>query len=317
MVGDNIGTGWLVLIMLRWLCIQCGTVSVKFDPFTFLTLSILSIDSASHNCRLLTDCVRQLAAPERLTGNDAWKCPTCQAPEATRVFEIWRLPKVLVIHLKRFKQESKGGDWLKLSMHVEFPVTGLDLSAFARGGPALPGGALAGSCMFDLFAVSNHSGSLSYGHYSAHARSPVTHSWWTFDDSRVTACSEDSVCSNEAYLLFYRRRDVSWPGVPEFHSYDDVNNPSASQTSSPAPEPSSSSCSALAWASNRSRSSSPCPSPPIALPPNLQKPKRKLRPPASGLCETTLHKKIRNNQENQAGDLYDPYDFDELNFSEV
>ena len=60
----------------------------------------------------------------------------------------------------------------KISTPVRFPTTNLDLSSFAVDPRVDPG-----SLKYDLFAVSNHHGGMGGGHYTAHARNPVTGQW--------------------------------------------------------------------------------------------------------------------------------------------
>ena len=63
--------------------------------------------------------------------------------------------------------------------------------------------------IYDCYAVSNHFGGLGGGHYTAYALNDEG-DWCNFDDSRVTKnIDEAEVVSNAAYMLFYRRRDVT------------------------------------------------------------------------------------------------------------
>uniref|UniRef100_A0A452VG76 Ubiquitin carboxyl-terminal hydrolase 2 n=1 Tax=Ursus maritimus TaxID=29073 RepID=A0A452VG76_URSMA len=57
--------------------------------------------------------------------------------------------------------------------------------------------------VYNLYAVSNHSGTTMGGHYTAYCRSPVTGEWHTFNDSSVTPMSSSQVRTSDAYLLFY------------------------------------------------------------------------------------------------------------------
>jgi ubiquitin carboxyl-terminal hydrolase 4/11/15 len=59
-----------------------------------------------------------------------------------------------------------------------------------------------------LYAVSNHFGSLSGGHYTAFAKNPVYKKWFSFDDSDVARSDESEVVTKAAYVLFYRRRNA-------------------------------------------------------------------------------------------------------------
>ena len=49
------------------------------------------------------------------------------------------------------------------------------------------------NCTYDLYAVSNHFGSLSGGHYTAYAKNPVYEKWFNFDDTDVSRASEANV----------------------------------------------------------------------------------------------------------------------------
>jgi len=61
--------------------------------------------------------------------------------------------------------------------------------------------------IYDLYAVSNHFGSMGGGHYTAFAKNPHFNKWFEFDDETVSSISESSVVSRAAYVLFYKRRD--------------------------------------------------------------------------------------------------------------
>lgn len=61
--------------------------------------------------------------------------------------------------------------------------------------------------IYELYAVSNHYGSLSGGHYTAYAKNKER--WFSFNDSSVSSVSESQVTSRSsgAYILFYRRKE--------------------------------------------------------------------------------------------------------------
>lgn len=63
--------------------------------------------------------------------------------------------------------------------------------------------------MYDLYAVSNHFGSLSGGHYTAFACNPHYKKWFNFDDTDVSRANESEIVSKAAYVLFYRRRNAN------------------------------------------------------------------------------------------------------------
>jgi len=103
----------------------------------------------------------------------ARKCPHCQAlRRATKKLSLSRLPPVLLIQLKRFSVNGPFTD--KLETSIDYPVRGLDLTSYVPS--LLPDTAL--ECdlprddsrrqeppfIYDLYAVTNHFGTLSTGH---------------------------------------------------------------------------------------------------------------------------------------------------------
>ena len=55
----------------------------------------------------LDDCVDAFLQPEKLDEADSWYCTSCKAHvQAEKKLDLWRLPEVLVVHLKRFSYSS-------------------------------------------------------------------------------------------------------------------------------------------------------------------------------------------------------------------
>jgi hypothetical protein len=199
----------------------------------------------------LRDCLETFLQPERLDADDSWYCSRCKAHvQAGKKLDLWRLPEVLVVHLKRFSYSRLSRD--KLEAQVDFPLEGLDLGAYvpaagmsggsgggglvgdaeAAAAPAADGGGAVAPAaaakpppppvsplppqeppLYDLYAVSNHFGGLGGGHYTAFCRMPDDGTWHTFDDSSVREMDPQDVRSPAAYVLFYRRRGAADEGV--------------------------------------------------------------------------------------------------------
>lgn len=60
---------------------------------------------------------------------------------------------------------------------------------------------------YDLYAVCNHMGTMSGGHYTAFCKNPTDLQWYLYDDTRVEKMLPEKVVSSSAYLLFYVRRN--------------------------------------------------------------------------------------------------------------
>ncbi|KAJ3331481.1 ubiquitin-specific protease doa4 [Blyttiomyces sp. JEL0837] len=180
--------------------------STTFNPFMYLSLPIPSVNSAGTKGGpvYLDDCLSKFVEPEILAGDDAWHCSSCKALRRTRkMLSICRLPSVLMIHLKRFYVQGPFKN--KIETFVDFPVRGLDMSRYL---PEIPGG-YRDSYIYDLYAISNHSGSLHAGHYTANCKSK--NQWYNFDDSRISHCDENMLKTSKAYILFYVRRSSAGP----------------------------------------------------------------------------------------------------------
>ncbi|XP_068109005.1 ubiquitin carboxyl-terminal hydrolase 4 [Hyperolius riggenbachi] len=149
----------------------------------------------------LNDCIQLFTKTETLGEHDPWYCPSCRKHQrATKKFDLWSLPKILVVHLKRFSYNRYWRD--KLDAVVEFPISDLKMSEFVCD-------PMAGPYVYDLVAVSNHYGGMGGGHYTAYAKNQETGLWYYFDDSSVSSASEDQIVTKAAYVLFYQRQDCA------------------------------------------------------------------------------------------------------------
>uniref|UniRef100_A0A665UBU9 Ubiquitin carboxyl-terminal hydrolase n=1 Tax=Echeneis naucrates TaxID=173247 RepID=A0A665UBU9_ECHNA len=151
----------------------------------------------------LQECIELFTTVETLEEENPWYCPVCKKHQlATKKLDLWSLPEVLIIHLKRFSYTKFTRE--KLDSIVEFPLRDLDFSgcllrkSLSNGEPP--------SC-YDLIAVSNHYGGLRDGHYTSYAMNKDNGQWYYFDDSKVTFATEDQIVTNAAYVLFYHRQD--------------------------------------------------------------------------------------------------------------
>eukprot|EP01134_Creolimax_fragrantissima_P008353 CFRG8353T1 len=87
--------------------------------------------------------------------------------------------------------------------------------------------------VYDLVAVDNHMGSLSFGHYTAYIKHPNTQDWHNCNDQTVAPVRNPSeVVSPNAYVLFYMRREATnetvgastFPDFPESHRNMSLEN---------------------------------------------------------------------------------------------
>jgi len=170
---------------------------------TRIASSTSSTPSPKKNMQVY-DCFDLFCTEEKLASSDSWYCSKCKKHrQATKTLEIWSLPPVLILHLKRFSQEADQYFSDKLSTQIDFPIEDLDLGDYVLD-PLSKENAL-----YDLCAVTNHYGGIGSGHYTAYARNEADGKWYEFDDDAVSHVPNVSyVCGNAAYVLFYLRKDL-------------------------------------------------------------------------------------------------------------
>jgi len=158
-------------------------------------------EAGSTKAITLDDCIAAFLSDEKLSEQETWYCPKCKEHrQAIKKFDFWRMPEILVVHLKRFDFTKYTRD--KREDLVSFPIEGLDLGVHLN----VPGAPGAQGTLYDLYAVSNHFGGLGGGHYTAYAKNPVNKQWYNFNDSFVDRVEEDQIQTAAAYVLFYQRR---------------------------------------------------------------------------------------------------------------
>ncbi|CAJ0929893.1 unnamed protein product, partial [Ranitomeya imitator] len=202
-------------------CQSCGYRSPTFEVFCDLSLPIPKIGLLAMSVPLhrtagdisgvtqdrkalaggkvsLLDCLTLFTKEEELNSENAPVCDRCrQRTKSTKKLSIQRFPRILVLHLNRFS--TTRFSIKKCSVFVDFPLQRLNLKEFASE--------KAGSPVYNLYALCNHSGSVHYGHYKRPTvrTSPDGSSIMT--PGQVSPISEGQVQSSEAYVLFYELED--------------------------------------------------------------------------------------------------------------
>jgi hypothetical protein len=107
----------------------------------------------------INQCLKLFTEEEQLGTGEEWYCTRCKEFKmGFKQMQMWRLPPVLLLHLKRFHYTRYFRD--KMCDLVHFPLKNLNLGPYVLG----PG---SGSAKYDLLSVSNHMGRLGGGHYTA------------------------------------------------------------------------------------------------------------------------------------------------------
>jgi ubiquitin carboxyl-terminal hydrolase 9/13 len=201
------GTGWVHEIFEGVLtsetkCLTCETASQRDE--TFLDLSI---DLEQHTS--ITACLGKFSAEEMLCERNKFHCDNCGGlQEAEKRMKIKRLPKILALHLKRFKYTEDMTRLQKLFHRVVYPYY---LRMFNTTDDAEDPDRL-----YELYAVVVHIGGNAYhGHYVSVIKTP-DRGWLLFDDEMVEPVDKhyvknffgDKPGMACAYVLFYQETTV-------------------------------------------------------------------------------------------------------------
>ncbi|XP_043975508.1 ubiquitin carboxyl-terminal hydrolase 32 [Gambusia affinis] len=77
----------------------------------------------------LDSCLKAFTSEEELGEDELYYCSKCKTHRlATKKLDLWRLPPILIVHLKRF--QFVNGRWIKSQKIVKFPRESFDPSAF-------------------------------------------------------------------------------------------------------------------------------------------------------------------------------------------
>ncbi|KAH6823696.1 ubiquitin-specific protease 24 [Perilla frutescens var. hirtella] len=168
-----------------------NTPSATVQPFLLLHLDI------SHEViRTIEDALHLYSAPETLHEYRASTAGKVRVVAARKSINIQALPKIMILHLKRFGYGSHGST--KLHKAVHFPLE-LVLSRDLLVSTNVEGR------KYELVAtVTHHGREASKGHYTADVHYP-NGQWLRFDDASLTTISTSKVLHDQAYVLFYKQ----------------------------------------------------------------------------------------------------------------
>ena len=179
-------------------CLTCENVSQRDEAFLDL-----SVDLDEHTS--VTACLRKFSEEEMLCERNKFHCDRCGGlQEAEKRMKIKRLPKILALHLKRFKYTEDLQRLQKLFHRVVYPY---HLRLFNTTDDAEDPDRL-----YELYAVVVHIGGGPYhGHYVSIIKTQ-DRGWLLFDDETVEPVDKSYVqkffgdrpglaC---AYVLFYQ-----------------------------------------------------------------------------------------------------------------
>ena len=141
----------------------------------------------------IDDCLQLFTKSEEINGIQCEKCKKKTLFKKT--LEIERLPKYLVLVLKRFKYTLT--NTIKIQNLINFPIEELPLQNYVSQKNI--------NYKYSLFGVINHIGSLEGGHY--YSTFNINNKFIEFDDSQVFE-KRGGIETNKVYMLIYESKQA-------------------------------------------------------------------------------------------------------------
>lgn len=176
---------WSLLIDMFWgqtvTQIQCGNCQNLTHNYEIYHNIMLTMQNCENS---LEDCLDTYFDKEVL---DEWRCDRCQQKSnSVKTGKLWRIPKILIISLKRFDHNLN-----KSNQMIKIPEE-LDLSKWSLSTQTYP-------MKYQLCSIAYHIGNFSGGHYYAIGK--FYDNWWKIDDLSITMESNPNFQSG--YVFFY------------------------------------------------------------------------------------------------------------------
>ncbi|XP_059211294.1 ubiquitin carboxyl-terminal hydrolase 47-like [Centropristis striata] len=175
---------------------QCLRCKEKNDCRSFFWILPLTVEDPSGRTYSVEKGLKAFFKGEKVCGDNKMFCSRCNdKQDAHFECEMTQSPDILTLLLKRFSFDNKLRCFIKLHCNVDVPET-LHIK----------------NCKYDLYALVDHFGNLTGGHYTAQIKSFETHMWYHFNDDTVNevkqqlfAAGDKYLRSSTAYLLMYRK----------------------------------------------------------------------------------------------------------------
>ncbi|KAL3230556.1 hypothetical protein RNJ44_01005 [Nakaseomyces bracarensis] len=181
-------------------CLTCDAVVTNEEPFLDFPIEIQTNEAI-----VIQDVFHNFHQREILGGSNKFFCNECMGlQEAEKTVGFQTLPKILALHLKRFKCNGLTND--KLFNPIHYPLN-LKVCSFE--------GAI--NKQYELSGLVLHVGaSPTHGHYVSICKHEK-YGWLLYDDETIESISEETVVKfigednnpTTAYVLFYSEIDES------------------------------------------------------------------------------------------------------------
>ena len=186
------------------ICNSCYEITRVYEEFIAHTVEIPESSNGRYSSTDLSSCFAKTMEYSYFDKSNSfyWR-KWNKVASINKAIKINRLPKLLIIVIKRFKTEGKYAekDWT----NIELPYEDFDLYPFLHDECLI----LNPCTKYHLYGVSLHSGGIGGGHYVANVKNiSGDGKWYNCDDSYTGVIEEPQHSGSSPYVLFYYRDDL-------------------------------------------------------------------------------------------------------------
>ena len=167
-------------------CSQCKNESVSWETLNITKLCVKS-DSTD-----LLELMKDDCKGEEIDEYHCLKCP--KRTKATVSYAYWRLGNWVIITLKRNENNGK-----KITANVNIPKELTFNTIFHPSSEET-----SATATYELFSTIEHHGSSRGGHYTSHAKHPITGKWIFYNDETGVEVPDVTINSS-VYTVMYRK----------------------------------------------------------------------------------------------------------------
>jgi len=185
------------------ICEKCNSFSPNFDNFITLSVDIPKTNNDSKKFSLM-ECLKHSLKDEKFDNDNKVNCDFCGIKNcSTKQIKLWKTPKILIIHFKRFKVNEYGQQVKKITNQINYPITDLNLQdLFDENSPFKI------KSKYNLVGINLHhelmKKSIDVGHYVSYVKNRYDNEWYCFNDSsEPVKLNTNQLQTNNAYMLFY------------------------------------------------------------------------------------------------------------------
>jgi len=175
---------------------ECSKESVSWATMNMIKVAVPQLQKDDAHTGQPVDLLDLMKSDGNDEVIEGYACDSCdpKRTKATMSHSLWRLGNWVIIVLKRNENSGR-----RINTHVNIPMT-TSFNTLFHSDSAEP----SASCTYELFSTIHHHGSSGGGHYTAHAKHPVTGHWAHYDDESMMHVHTPKLDAS-TYIVMYRR----------------------------------------------------------------------------------------------------------------